>query len=312
MPLDPQVRTVLDQMDAAGQPPLHELSPAEARAAMTNLAALGKYPDEQAATEDRRIPGPDGEIPVRIYTPTASQPLPVVVYFHGGGWVIGGIETHDSTCQHLATAVPAVVVSVDYRMAPEYPFPAPLEDCVAATRWVYDHAEELGADPARLAVAGDSAGGNLAAVVSLKAREQGGPPIVFQLLVYPATDLTCSFASHVENGEGYLLTGEGIRWFLDLYIPDADRKNPDASPHFAEDLSGLPAALIITAEFDPLRDEGEAYAARLREAGVLAKASRYDGMIHGFFGMDLVLGSASDALQEAAAALRQALYPAGA
>jgi acetyl esterase len=299
-------------MAAADRPALHEASPAEARAAMTALASMGKYPDRRAATEDRSIPGPAGRITVRVYTPHATQPLPVVVFFHGGGWVIGGIETHDSTCQQLATTVPAVVVSVDYRLAPESPFPAAVDDCLAATRWVYDHAAELGADASRLAVAGDSAGGNLAAVISLKAREQGGPPIVFQLLVYPATDLTRSFASHVENGEGYLLTSDSIDWFLDHYLPEAERKNPDASPHFADDLSGLPPALIITAEFDPLRDEGEAYADRLRDAGVAATSTRYDGMIHGFFGMDLVLKSAGEAVEEAASALHQALYPASA
>jgi acetyl esterase len=311
MPLDPQVQALLDQMAAADRPALHETSPAEARAAMTALAALGKYPDPLAAIADRSIPGPAGPIPVRVYTPQEQQPLPVVVYFHGGGWVIGGIDTHDATCQQLATAVPAVVVSVDYRLAPENPFPAAVDDCLAATRWVHDQAAELGADPSRLAVAGDSAGGNLAAVVSLKARDEGGPPIAFQLLVYPATDLTRSFASHVENGEGYMLTTDAIDWFLDQYLPEAERKNPDASPHFATDLSRLPPALIITAEYDPLRDEGEAYADRLRDDGVAATASRYDGMIHGFFGMDLVLNSAGEAVREAATALHQALYPAG-
>jgi acetyl esterase len=311
MPLDPQVQALLDQMAAADRPALHETSPAEARAAMAALGALGKYPDPLAATGDRSIPGPAGPVPVRVYTPAAAPPLPVVVFFHGGGWVIGGIDTHDSTCQQLATTVPAVVVSVDYRLAPENPFPAAVDDCLAATRWVHDHAAELGADPSRLAVAGDSAGGNLAAVISLKARDEGGPPIVFQLLVYPATDLTRSFASHAENGEGYMLNTDAIDWFLDHYLPEAERKNPDASPHFATDLSGLPPALIITAEFDPLRDEGEAYADRLREAGVTATASRYDGMIHGFFGMDLVLNSAGEAVAEASAALHSALYPAG-
>lgn len=311
MPLDPQVQAMLDQMAAADQPALHESSPAEARAFMTALAGLGKYPDPLAAIENRSIPGPAGPMPVRVYTPQTAQPLPVVVFFHGGGWVIGGIDSHDSTCQQLATMVPAVVVSVDYRLAPENPFPAAVDDCLAATRWVHGHAAELGADPSRLAVAGDSAGGNLAAVISLKARDEGGPPIVFQLLVYPATDLTRSFASHIENGEGYLLTNDAIEWFLNHYLPEAERKNPDASPHFADDLSGLPPALIITAEFDPLRDEGEAYADRLCDAGVAAAASRYDGMIHGFFGMDLVLEAAGRAVQEAATALHRALYPSG-
>ena len=311
MALDPQIQQILDQMAAAGRPPIHHLSPAEARETAGALALLGRYPEPRARTEDRRIPGPEGDIPIRIYRPPATEQLPVVAYFHGGGWVIGGIESHDSTCQQLAMAVPAVVVSVDYRMAPEHPYPAPLEDCSAATRWLADHAADLDVDGHRLAVAGDSAGGNLAALVALKARDVGGPPLAFQLLVYPATDLTCSFASHAENAEGYLLERDSIRWFLDHYIPEADRKSPDASPWFADRLGGLPPALVITAEFDPLRDEGEAYAARLREEGVPAKASRYDGMIHGFFGMDGFLDAAGRALEEAAIALRGALHPGG-
>jgi acetyl esterase len=306
MPLDPQVQALLDQMAAQGLPPMSQLAPQEARAAMANLAALGRYPDERAETEDRTIPGLGGDIPLRIYRPKSDQPLPILVYFHGGGWVIGNIETHDATCQQLATLVPAVVVSVDYRLAPEHPYPAAVEDCVAATAWAHEHASELGADASRLAVAGDSAGGNLAAVVSLKARDAGGPPISFQLLIYPATDLTRSSASHVENGEGYLLTTDSMDWFLGHYVPEADRKSPDASPLFADTLAGLPPALVITAEFDPLRDEGEAYAERLRESGVEAKASRYDGMIHAFYGMDLLLPQATRALEESAAALRQA------
>jgi acetyl esterase len=307
MPLDPQVRAILDQMAAQNMPPMSQLSPDEARAAMANLAALGRYPDERAPTEDRTISGPGGDIPVRVYRPNADRPLPVVVYFHGGGWVIGNIETHDTVCQQLASLVPAVVVSVDYRLAPEHRFPAAVEDCVAATGWVYEHAGELGADGSRLAVAGDSAGGNLAAVVSIKARDAGSPPIRFQLLVYPATDMTRSFPSHVENGEGYLLTNDSMEWFIGHYLPEAERKNPEASPLFADSLAGLPPALVITAEFDPLRDEGEAYAERLRESGVDVRASRYDGMIHAFYGMDLLLPQATRALQESAEALRGAL-----
>jgi acetyl esterase len=308
MPVDPQVRMILDQMEAQGAPPISELTPAEARAAMANLAALGKYPDERAPTEDRTIPGPGGGIPVRIYRPNSDIPLPVVVFMHGGGWVIGNVDTHDSVCQQLATSVPAVVVSVDYRLAPEYPYPAAVEDCMAATNWVHEHAEELGADGDRLAVAGDSAGGNLAAVVSIKARDAGGPPISFQVLVYPATDLTRASPSHAANGQGYLLTKESMDWFIGHYAPGSELKNPDVSPLFADSLAGLPPALVITAEFDPLRDEGEAYADRLRESGVEARTSRYDGMIHAFFGMDLLLPQAAEAIQEASTSLRQALY----
>jgi acetyl esterase len=308
MPLDPTVKAVLDQMAAADQPPIHELTPAEARAAMGALAAMGQYPDELASITDLSIPGPAGEIPARAYRPHSAEPLPALVYIHGGGWVIGDIESHDSVCQQLSTQIPAVVVSVDYRLAPEHPYPAALQDCFAATRWVHGHGSDLGADSSRLAVAGDSAGGNLAALVCVKARDEGGPALAFQLLVYPATDLTNSYPSYEENGEGYLLTKDSMRWFVDHYISEADRKNPDASPMYVEDLSGLPPALVITAEFDPLRDEGEAYAARLREAGVPAIATRYDGMIHAFFGMDRLLPQAVEAVNQAAGALREALH----
>jgi acetyl esterase len=233
--------------------------------------------------------------------------LPVVVYFHGGGFVIGDIATHDAICHRLAAGVPALVVSVDYRLAPEHPFPAAVEDCDAATGWVSAHAVELGADPARLAVAGDSAGGNLATVVARHARDRGGPPVAFQLLIYPGIDMTRSFPSHSENGEGYLLDTDTMTWFLGNYLADADPRHPDASPIFAEDLSNLPPALVLTAEFDPLRDEGEAYAQRLREAGVVATTSRYDGMIHAFYGLDGILDSAKSATAETTAALRDAL-----
>jgi acetyl esterase len=307
MPLDPQARALLDQLDALGAPPMSELTPEEARAAMGRLAALSGPPEEPVPTDDRAIPGPGGDIPVRVYRPESETPLPVVVYFHGGGFVIGDISTHDTTCQRLAAGVPAVVVSVDYRLAPEHRFPAAVEDCDAATAWVAAHAAELGGDPARLAVAGDSAGGNLAAVVARHARDAGGPAIAFQLLVYPATDMTGSLPSHTENGKGYLLTSDTMAWFLDNYLAGENVSDPDASPLFAGDLGGLPPALVVTAEFDPLRDEGEAYAERLRQAGVKATTSRYDGMIHAFYGLDPIFDAAKRATAETVAALRDAL-----
>jgi acetyl esterase len=310
MALDPQARAFLDQLAAMGAPPLTEATPEQARAAMSAMAAIGGEPEEKAATEDRAIPGPSGDIPVRIYRPGGEARLPAIVFFHGGGFVIGDIGTHDGMCHQLATRVPAVVVSVDYRLAPEHRFPAAVDDCFAATEWVSAHAGELGADARRLAVAGDSAGGNLSAVVALRARDSDEPSIAFQLLVYPATDMTRSAASHRENGEGYLLTTELIDWFMAHYFgPAGDLRHRDASPLFVEDLSGLPPALVITAEFDPLRDEGEAYADRLRQAGVNARASRYDGMIHGFFGMDAVFDASKKAIDEAVAALQDALVP---
>ena len=310
MPLDPQARTFLDQIAALGNPPPAQMSPVQARTQMTAMAGLASQPAARVASEDRGVSGPAGDIAVRIYRPPSPTPLPIVVFFHGGGFVIGSVETHDATCQQLAAGVPAVVVSVEYRLAPEDRFPAAVEDCDAVTRWVADHAAELGSDPARLAVAGDSAGGNLAAVVARRARDNGGPPIAFQLLVYPATDMTRSSASHKENGEGYLLTTEMIDWFMDHYFgPDQASKVglPDASPLFVDRVEDLPPALVITAEFDPLRDEGEDYAERLRGAGVAAHTSRYDGMIHGFFGMDAVFDSAKLAMDEAITALRAAL-----
>ncbi|MBF6557126.1 MAG: alpha/beta hydrolase [Acidimicrobiales bacterium] len=307
MTLDPQARVLLDQLEAMGAPPLSQQTPEEARAGFAALAALAGPPEDPVPTEDRSVPGPSVDIPVRIYRPEADRPLPVVVYFHGGGWVIGDIASHDTTCQRLASGVPAIVVSVDYRLAPEHRFPAAVEDCDAATSWVSAHASEFGGDPARLAVAGDSAGGNLAAVVALHARDAGGPPIAFQLLIYPGTDMTRSLPSHAENGTGYLLDSDTIGWFMDNYLAGADPRHPDASPLFAEDLSGLPPALVVTAEFDPLRDEGEAYAERLRRAGVMVTTSRYDGMIHGFYGLDSVFDAAKRATGETVEALRDAL-----
>jgi acetyl esterase len=221
--------------------------------------------------------------------------------------VIGDIDTHDTICHRLAAGVPALVVSVDYRLAPEHPFPAAVDDCEAATAWASDHAAEFGGDPARLAVAGDSAGGNLAAVVTRRARDSGGPPIAFQLLIYPSTDGTRALPSHAENGTGYLLDTESMEWFGHHYLGETDPRHPDVSPLFIEDLTGLPPALVVTAEFDPLRDEGEAYAERLRLAGVRATTSRYDGMIHAFYGFDRIFDASQRATAESITALRDAL-----
>jgi acetyl esterase len=305
--LDPQVRTLLDQLKLTGSPPMAEQTPEDARAGFALLAAVSGPAEHPVPTEDRSVPGPAGDIPIRVYRPQSDEPLPVVVYFHGGGFVIGNIATHDTTCQRLAAGVPAVVVSVDYRLAPEHHFPAAIDDCDAATKWVAAHAAELGGDPTRLAVAGDSAGGNLAAVVARRARDAGGPAIAFQLLVYPVTDLTSSLPSYVENGTGYLLEAATIVWFYDHYLDGADPRHADASPLFVDDLAGLPPALVLTAEFDPLRDEGEAYAERMRDAGVAVTTSRYDGMIHGFYGLDSIFDTSKQATAETVAALRDAL-----
>jgi acetyl esterase len=304
MPVDAQAQTLLDQLAAIGGPGLHEQEPVAAREMYAAFAALGGPGEPVANVEDRNISGPAGEIPIRIYTPAGSGPFPVVVFFHGGGFVIGNRDTHDPVCRELANAAGTVVVSVDYRLAPEHPFPAAPEDCFAATRWVYEHASEFAGDPERLAVAGDSAGGNLAAVVPLMARDAGGPPIRAQILVYPATELSMSHPSIEENGVGYLLTAADMRWFMGHYKPDVD--DPRASPIKAGDLSGLPPALVITGEYDPLRDEGEAYAERLREAGVPVVLSRYDGQIHGFFQLKSLIDAATKAMDECAGVLREA------
>jgi len=307
MAVDPQVQALLDQMAAMGAPPMDTLSPVEAREAMLAMRALAGEPEPVAKVEDRTVSGPAGDIPVRVYAPEGSGPFPVLVYFHGGGWVIGSIETSDGPCRSLTNAAGCVVVSVEYRLAPEDKFPAAPEDCYAVTRYVAEHAAEFNADPGRLAVGGDSAGGNLAAVVALMARDRGGPAIVEQMLIYPVTDLDFNTPSYTENADGFLLTKRSMVWFWDLYLlSETDGQNPYASPLRATDLSGLPPAFVATCELDPLRDEGEAFAARLKEAGVDVTAKRYDGLIHGAFQMGQMLDQGKTMIADASASLRRA------
>jgi acetyl esterase len=306
VPLAPAARNLLDAMEAAGTPPLWELDIDEVRANRELLGGL-EDPVPVAMVDDRTIPGPVGDLPVRIYTPDAAEPRPLIVYFHGGGFVFCSLDTHDNTCRRLTNATGAVVVSVDYRLAPEHCFPAPVDDCYAATVWAHAHAAELGADADRLVVAGDSAGGNLAAATALKARDADGPPIRFQLLVYPVIDAACDAPSYVDNAEGYFLEARAMRWFWEQYLgPDGDGSAPLASPIKA-DLARLPPALVVSAEYDPLRDEGEAYADALRAAGVDASTVRYDGMIHGFWSMPMFFPEADQATSQIAAALQDAL-----
>ena len=313
MAVKPEVRTVLDLIEGTDAPPLSEQTPEGLRTAYAALSAFG-VKDDVASVVDSAIPGPAGDLPVRIYVPATPAPvaegagLPVLVWYHGGGWVIGDLETADSTVRAVANGAGAVVVSVDYRLAPEHPFPAAVDDALAAVRWVADNAAELGVDPARLAVGGDSAGGNLAAVVAQQLRD-GGPAIAFQLLVYPVTDAHLASPSVDENAEGYFLEKETMEWFRGHYLGDGDRDDPRISPLAAADgaLTGLPPALVITAEYDPLRDEGEAYGERLRQAGVDTTVTRYDGVIHGFFSMRDMLPDGAAAVTEAATALRKAL-----
>jgi acetyl esterase len=233
--------------------------------------------------------------------------LPVETAIHGGGWVIGNIEAYDPTCRALTNAAQCVMVSVEYRLAPEHVFPAAPEDCYAATQWVAAHATAINGDPARLAIGGDSAGGNLTAVVAQMARDRQGPALRYQLLVYPVVDHNYNTPSYTENADGYLLTKDAMVWFWNHYLrSETDGQNPLASPLRAESLHNLPPALVITAEFDPLRDEGEVYAGRLQESGVPATLTRYDGMIHGFFSLGAVLDQGKTAIEEAAAGLRSA------
>ena len=308
MPLDPQAKLLIDQMASMGTPAIHAMSVPEARAFIDSLRAFNGEVDDVAHVENVTIPGPASDIPARLYRPAGQTPFPLLVYFHGGGWVIGGVESHDGLCRTLANTAGCSVLSIDYRLAPEHKFPAAVDDCYAATAWAVARAAALGADPARVAVGGDSAGGTLSAVVAQLARDRKGPPLRFQLLVYPATDARYDTPSYRENATGYFLEQEDMRWFYDHYLrSDADRADPRASPLRAADLRGLPPALMITAEFDPLRDEGEAYADRLREAGVPVTLTRYGGMIHGFFGMWPLLDQGKQAVAEAATALRAAL-----
>ena len=309
MPLDPQLKTMLDQMASLGGPSLSEMGVDGARALLENLKIFTGPGPELASVEDRTFAGPAGAVPVRIYRPTRDAAAqPVLVWFHGGGWVLGSIDLGDHTCATLAQQAGVVVVSVEYRLAPEHPYPAGPDDCYAALAWVAANAGELGVDAERVAVGGDSAGGNLAAVVALIARDRGGPALRFQLLVYPVTDALLSYPSIHENGEGYMLTGDAMKWFVELYLGEqGNPKDPLVSPIYAGDLASLPSALVITAEFDPLRDEGEAYAMLLEHAGVAATSSRYDGMIHGFFGMGDMIDGAKPAVDEAAAAVKKAL-----
>jgi acetyl esterase len=306
MPLDPQAQAFLDQMASFGAPQLHTLAPEDARKAFDMLAPLsGLEPEAVAKVEDRLIPAPGGQIPVRFYTPQGQAPLPLLVFFHGGGFVMGSIELYDELCRALTNGAGCIVISVGYRLAPEHKFPAAVEDCYAATKWVAVNAKAIGGDSTRIAVGGDSAGGNLAAVVALMARDKGTVPLVLQLLMYPATDLAHDTLSAQENANDYFLTRDDMFWFRSLYLSsDADRNNPYASPLRAQDLHGLPPALVITAEYDPLRDEGEAYAARLREAGVITTCTRYKGMIHVF--LSLPFDQGKKGRQEVAAALRSA------
>jgi acetyl esterase len=307
MPLHPAAEPFVQMLTDSGLGFSPDSTPESMRSAMDG-ATRGMPVHEVHAVEDREIPGPAGSLRVRVYRPSPEAPLPILVWFHGGGWVTGSLETHDNLCRLLCDDAQVIVVSVDYRLAPETKFPGAAEDCVAAWKWVNDHVAELGGEPHRIALGGDSAGGNLAAVVALVARDEGLPIPALQLLVYPVTDHEFDSRSMVDNAEGYFLRTAAMRWFFDQYAgTPADVANWRMSPLRAPDLARLPAAVVITAEYDPLRDQGEAYAQRLRDAGVPVRALRADGLFHGFFGMHAFLPPARDAWDVAIGELHAAL-----
>lgn len=308
MPLDVHAAKVLEMIRLSGHPPYETLAPAEARQFSRNArAVLAPEPPEMGAVRDIKI-GEGGAIPARLYRPLGSAPnaaLPALIYFHGGGWVIGDLDTHDVVCRQIANGSGAAVVSVDYRLAPEHKFPAAVEDAIAATAWIAAHGATLGIDTARLAVGGDSAGGNLAAVVALDARDRNGPKLIQQTLIYPATESTMSHPSHERFAEGLLLTRPAMKWFLGHYLRGAeDLADWRVSPLRATSLADLPPALVLTAGYDPLCDEGEDYAARLAAAGVPVTRVRVEGMIHGFLTMGKLIPAANEAVAMIAAALK--------
>ena len=308
MPLDHDVEILLKMIQEANRPSFETVGAIAARELfMAGRKALSPDPMPIAETRDIAIPGPGGAIPARLYRSVTTGILPVLVFFHGGGWVVGNIESHEAMCRHLANRAECAVVAVDYRMGPEHKFPAAVDDCFAATGWVADNGASLGIDPRRLAVGGDSAGGNLGAVVSLLARDKGAPRIACQLLIYPATDAAMRHDSIARYAEGYVLTRSTMRWFYDQYlrIPE-DAADWRVSPLLASDLAGLPAAFVLTAGYDPLCDEGDAYAARLAAAGVPVTHRRFPGQVHGFVTNGRVIRAAETALDEAAAVLKAA------
>lgn len=311
MPLDPEIKKILDLLASLDAPPMTAGDPQTARRTFHDLAVGARAPQSVvpvAATEDLKIEGPAGPMLARIYRPSESGEVPTIAFFHGGGFVIGDIDTHDNQCRWLCRETGSVVVSFDYRLAPEAPWPAAVEDAVAATRWVGDNVATLGGAADRVAVAGDSAGGNLSAVVAQICRDEGGPALAGQLLIYPATDLReeGDYPSRVENAQGYFLTVDDMLWFSGHYTGGRDKTDPKLSPLLGR-LQGLPPAVVVTAEYDPLRDEGNAYAEQLSAAGVEVMARCYPGMIHGFFDMPALSPGAEEAVRSVCADFRELL-----
>lgn len=307
MTLNPQLKDILDMLNSMDMPDLDEVTPEEMRS-MMDLPLDGE-PEPVGRVENRTIDGADGPLKARIFRPEGEGPFPLMAFFHGGGFVIGDLDTHDGLCRSLCNAIGCVVVSVDYRLAPEAQFPAAPEDCYTATIWCADHADELQADADRLIVAGDSAGGCLAAAVAQMVRDRGGAAIAHQLLMYPVMDRNFERESYLTNAEGYFLTREMMQWFWRHYLRDeADARNPYAAPLQSEDLDGLPSATVITAGYDPLRDEGKAYADKLAAAGVDVSYRCFDDMIHGFLSLPMPFKDGGHAIiDEVADMVKQAL-----
>ncbi|MDH2413541.1 alpha/beta hydrolase [Nocardioides sp. CER19] len=309
--LDPELAALLGFLAEAGHPPMWQETPADARAGFRTLAVDLRDPallPEMATVSELAIPGPAGDLPARVYRPRAGD-LPTLVFFHGGGWVIGDLDTHDLTCRTLARDCDAVVVSVDYRLAPEHRFPAAVDDAEAATRWVAERAADpsagLGGTPV-VAVGGDSAGGNLAAVVAQTLRDEG-TTLAGQLLIYPATDVLTDHPSRTENAEGYFLDAPTMAWFLEQYLGDADPADPRLSPARG-DVTGVAPAVVVVGQFDPLRDAGAAYARQLEGAGVPVELRTYPGLIHGFVDMGRYSRAAQAAIEETCALFRTVLH----
>lgn len=316
MPLDPDAQLVLEMIRMAGRPPFETLTPDEARVAYINSRkVLQPPPEDVAEIRDLTAPGPASDIRLRVYRANGTTPadkLPALIYYHGGGWLLGDLDSHDGVCRRFANAARCCVVSVDYRMAPEHKFPAPVDDCVAATQWTVTQADALGIDPARVAVGGDSAGGNLAAVMALLARDGTLPPLTFQLLIYPATDMMMTTVSSQTITDGVPLTSKTMRWFIDHYMRgDGDERDWRASPLRAADLSGTAQALVLTCAHDPLCDEGIAYARRLEREGVRVTHLHFSDQIHGFMSMGRIIRAADVAIDMMGAVLKKALWPPG-
>ncbi|MCC2626353.1 MAG: esterase/lipase-like protein [Thermomicrobiales bacterium] len=310
MPLHPQVESLLNQMAAAGGKPTNAMTPEECRGVFNGIfASLPPSQAKLAGVADRDVPGPAGQIKVRVYTPDGEGPFPVLVFFHGGGFVLGDLDTHDSVCRELSGGANVVVVATDYRLSPEHRFPAAVDDCIEVTRWVTKHAAQINGDAVRVAVGGDSAGANLAAVVSQQLRDLDRIKLAAQLLIYPVTRFDgVDTKSMIDNAAGYLLQRDDMDWFRGHYLgPKSDGKDVRISPILAKDLTGLPPALVQTCEFDPLRDEGEAYGKALKAAGVPTVVSRHDGSIHAAFSFFTILEPGRRMVDEAIRWLKETL-----